>query len=507
VVTTTLYSLESYQDTVMDAILEVENLNLSIGAPMYKSQILSNVSFHIGEGEVLGLVGESGSGKTMILRCILRLLEMYPSSKLSGKIIYHNATSPKMDVVEASGHDLNNYRRGQIGIVFQQSAQVLNPSVVIGDQIQERIDLNSNKSKPSKGKSVVLNLLDEVRISPAEEFYNRYPHELSGGQLQRVLIAMALSNNPRLLLADEPTFNLDKSTEKEIVDLLLSIKKAREISILFVSHDMSLVDLFCDRYITISDGTIIENSTQSSGSLADLPSMVTPVNREPIIQLKNINKAYKKSSAIWRKGESHSVLRDYSLSLSKGLITGLVGPSGCGKSTVAKIIAGIDYDYDGEYLLNGVNVKSYRKSDVKRMRQSIQIIFQDSFSAMPPHLTVIDLFNHVISAHSLSLSRNDIISLLKDVGLDESLLERLPYQLSGGQRQRLLIAKALIVKPDLLICDEIVSSLDEMNRASVIDILRQINVDQELTVLFVSHNETIVDQLCHEVFHVNCLES
>lgn len=489
----------------MNTILDIKNLNFSIGKPPEQSLLLSDISFDISRGEVLGLVGESGSGKSMTLRCILRLVEMYPYNTITGDIVYHAIDEDAIDIVSASESEIIGYRRNEVGIIFQQSAQVLNPSISIGDQINERVSLRYRMGRTLDNKDRVIALLDEVLLSPAVDFCDRYPHELSGGQLQRALIAMALANDPRLLLADEPTFNLDKATENEIIDLLLSIKKDRELSILFVSHDMDLVDRFCDRYITISNGMII--NADSRGELSEVvpPICVSEDDHQPIVILRYINKAYKKSTALWKAEQSQAVLEDYNLNINKGIITGLVGPSGCGKSTVAKIIAGIDYEYDGEYLLNGENVRAFRKSDLNQMRRSIQIIFQDSYSAMPPHMPVIDLFDHVISAHKLDYSRAQIIELLSDVGLEEGLLDRLPHQLSGGQRQRLLIAKALIVQPDLLICDEIVSSLDDKNKASVIDILRQINVNQGLTILFISHDKKVVNLLCHKVHQLNAL--
>ncbi|MDA8693073.1 ABC transporter ATP-binding protein [Saprospiraceae bacterium] len=487
----------------MKSILEIENLQLSLGAPPNDSCILRDVSFNLYKGEVLGLVGSSGSGKSMTLRSIIRLLEAYPIYQQSGKILYTDKNAQSLDIVAADADELIKFRRTQVGVVFQQSTQVLNPSIKVGDQIKERIDL-LGINEAAGNKTQVLKLLEEVHLTPTLNIYDRYPHELSGGQIQRILIAMALANSPQLLLADEPTFNLDKPTEKDIIELLVSIKAKRELSILFVSHDTDLVNRFCDRVIYISDG-VIDGSGISPISFQINKNLDKEFDySETIVELKNIAKSYKTSHSLWRKESLHPVLRDFNLSIKAGQIVGLVGPSGCGKSTLAKIIAGIDDEFNGEYLLNGKNVKDFRKSDKKQMRQDIQIIFQDSFSAMPPHLRVIDLFDHIISTYSLNYNRSKLIDLLIRVGLDEALLDRLPSQLSGGQRQRLLIAKALIVEPKLLICDEIVSSLDDINKASVLNMLMDYVASQGVTLLFISHDTKIVENICDKIYPMNC---
>ena len=208
----------------MYTVLKIENLQLSIGASSHLVPILDGLSFQLNRNEVVGLVGASGSGKTMTLKSIIRLLEAIPDYHLSGKIFYTDNRGENYDLISADNDDLLTFRKSQVGVIFQQSAQVLNPSIIIGDQIKERIEL-SGVSDSIKSKEGVMDLLDEVLLSPASQYYNRYPHQLSGGQLQRTLIAMALANSPLLLLADEPTFNLDKETEQEIIDLLVSIKE------------------------------------------------------------------------------------------------------------------------------------------------------------------------------------------------------------------------------------------------------------------------------------------
>ena len=488
----------------MEPILKIENLQLSIGTAPQLVPILNGLSFQLNRNEVLGLVGASGSGKTMTLKSIIRLLETIPTYNLSGKIFYTDNRGENLELISANIDDLLKFRRSQVGVIFQQSAQVLNPSISIGDQIKERLEL-AGESDSIKNKEGVLELLDEVLLSPAKQYYNRYPHQLSGGQLQRALIAMALANNPLLLLADEPTFNLDKKTEQEIIDLLVSIKENRELSILFVSHDMELVNKFCDRIIYIKEGRI-DTSGISRTTLQIPQNSKRDINDHiTIVELRNITKVYEESSSLWHKKSLNTVLKNFSLIINEAQVVGLVGPSGFGKSTVAKIIAGIDDKYEGEYLLNGRNVQAFRKSDVLRMRQEVQIIFQDSYSAMPPHIRVIDLFTHIIDTYNLNLSKSDLIELLGHVGLGEELLGRLPGQLSGGQRQRLLIAKALLVKPKLLICDEIVSSLDDFNKSSVLKVIRELVENQGITILFISHEMKVVESVCDKIYTMSPL--
>ena len=268
---------------------------------------------------------------------------------------------------------------------------------------------------------------------------------------------------------------------------------------------MDLVNSFCDRVIYIKEGRI-DNSGMSRDSIHTQENSKREIkNHKAIVELRNINKAYEDSSSFWNKTSSHAVLKNFDLTIKEAQIVGLVGPSGCGKSTVAKIIAGIDDEYEGEYLLKDINVKTFRKSDVIRMRREVQIIFQDSYSAMPPHIRVIDLFTHIIDTYNLNLNRSDIIALLGHVGLGEELLGRLPGQLSGGQRQRLLIAKALLVKPKLLICDEIVSSLDDFNKLSVLKVIRELVENQGIAILFISHDMKVVKKICDKIYAMNPL--
>jgi len=480
-----------------DNLLSVSDLSLIIAEKDNRHEILKSLNFTIRKGEILGLIGESGSGKTMTMRCILRLLEQYNDYELSGKIVY-SLDNVQLDIVKATQEQLNSYRRNEASILFQQSVNVLNPTISIGNQILERIHLIDEKLSSSSQENVYA-LLEEVKLSPGSSYYKLYPHQLSGGQLQRVLIAMALANDPLLLLADEPTYNLDYETQKSILELLIRIQKNRDLSILLVSHNKEVISNYCHRYISIHEGELIENVEIET---------VAPVKRavnndlpdELLVRLRNISKSYNISRSHWTNSKRREVLDNYNLDILKCRITGLVGPSGCGKSTIAKIIAGIDYEYQGEYLYCNTDTSTIRKSEAHKMKQRVQIIFQDSYSATPPHMTVKQLFNDVINAHQLSLGKSEIIGLLAQFSLSEEVLDRLPDQLSGGQRQRILIAKAMIVKPELLICDEIVSSLDDVNKKLVIDVLLQLNDIQRLTILMISHDIKLIKSICYKYY-------
>jgi ABC-type glutathione transport system ATPase component len=486
-----------------DNLLSMSDLSLSIADEDNHHEILKSLNFVIRKGEILGLVGESGSGKTMTMRCILRLLEQYNDYELSGKIIYHR-DNVSLDIVRATQEALSNYRRNEVSMIFQQSVNVLNPTISIGNQIQERIHLIDEKQNASTQDSVYA-LLEEVKLSPGASYYKLYPHQLSGGQLQRVLIAMALSNDPHLLLADEPTYNLDDETQKSILELLVKIQKNRGLSILLVSHNKKVISNYCNRYISIQNGELIENCESEAITHVERVGNNELAEDELLVRLRNISKSYNISRSYWTNSKRREVLDNYNLDIVKGRITGLVGPSGCGKSTIAKIIAGIDHEYKGEYLYGNTDTSTISQSENHKMKQRIQVIFQDSYSAMPPHLTVKQLFNDVINAHQLSLSNSEIIGLLAQFSLGEEVMDRLPNQLSGGQRQRILIAKAMIVKPELLICDEIVSSLDDVNKKLVIDALLQLNDIQGLTIFMISHDIHLIESICYKYYTMGSL--
>jgi len=489
-------------------LIDIRNLKLQLGSAQLPVSVLEDVNLSIYSNEFLGLIGPSGSGKSMCIRAIIRLVESYPYYNFAGEIIY-TVDDQEVNIITAEQDLINRLRREDIGIIFQQSANILNPSIKIGNQIGERHGISDNYSK-IETKESVLRSLEKVGLTPAEKFYNAYPHELSGGQLQRCLIAMAIIMKPKLLLADEPCSNLDISSQTEIIKLLQTIQEEYDMSILFVSHDRELVDSFCDRVVYISDGMIIDAANNpSKNEFQDLSTDIDVQQdevqqdggkRDVILELVDVSFSYRKRGASILKRQSlHTVLNNFSMTIHRGSIHGIVGLSGCGKSTIAKIFCGILQINSGIYRYEQNDVSEYTKSDMKKFRKSVQMIFQDSHAAMPPHLTVYQLLKDTAKVHAKSYDDSTMMSYLDRVGLDMELLYRLPHQLSGGQRQRFLIAKALLTEPELLICDEILSSIDANNKQGILNILKKLNRESELTILFITHDLSIIKTICDKI--------
>ena len=476
---------------------------MQLGSAQLPISVLENINLSIYSNEILGLVGPSGSGKSMCIRSIMRLMEPFPYYILGGEIIY-TTDDQEVNIITAEQDLINRLRREDIGVIFQQSANVLNPSIKIGNQIGERHSISRNYSK-LEAKTSVLSSLEKVGLTPPEKFYNAFPHELSGGQVQRCLIAMAIIIKPKLLLADEPCSNLDISTQTEIIELLKRIHDGYDMSILFVSHDRELVDSFCDRVVYISDGKIIDVANSPHNNECQELSKGIEIQEvgsrsDVIIELTDVSFSYRKRVAsILKRQSNHTVLDNFSMTIHRGNIHGIVGPSGCGKSTIARIISGILQIDKGIYRYKQTDISDYTKSHMKKFRRSVQMIFQDSHAAMPPHLTVHQLLTDTAKAHDKPHDDSTMKSYLDRVGLKMDLLYRLPHQLSGGQRQRFLIAKALLTEPELLVCDEILSSIDSDNKQDILDILKKLNQESQLTILFISHDLSIVKGLCDKI--------
>ena len=514
-------------------LVEVVNASLHIK----NKCILNNISFYIGKEEIVGIVGESGSGKSLTA---LSLIGLQPkNSKLKAK----NFSFNYQDLRGLSIKDWQSLRRSKIGMVFQEPQSSLNPSLTCGKQLLEVVK-NDEEIDNTKKNQLVKKVLNEVQLLDDQRIANSYPHELSGGQKQRVMIAMALLCNPKLLIADEPTTALDVTVQKEIIHLLKILQVKYKMSILFISHDLTLVKKLADRVLVMHNGKIVEsgdtdkifrnpNHNYTRGlifarpdnkirlerlpTLIDYksnnfkPKIITSRKRKkfhkklysqnPLLEVKRIRKNYVKKK--WfRKPSIFEALKPISFSLYPGETLGIVGESGSGKSTLAKTLVCLDPPDSGELKWLGKVVNPRNKLQVNSLRKKIQFIFQDPFAALHPYKTVGSTLDEVLWVHeSKSRKKNyyRVKELLDQVGLPFKYANRYPHELSGGQRQRIVIARALAVKPDVLICDESVAALDISVQAQILNLLNDLKNDLKLSFVFISHDLAVVKYMSDRV--------
>ena len=514
-------------------LVEVVNASLLIN----NEYILKNISFYIGKEEIVGIVGESGSGKSLTALSLIGLLP--ENSKLKAKNFIFNY----QDLRGLSSKDWKSIRRSKIGMVFQEPQSSLNPSLTCEKQLLEAVK-NDKKIDSTKKKELVKKVLNEVQLFDDKRIAKSYPHELSGGQKQRVMIAMALLCNPKLLIADEPTTALDVTVQKEIIQLLKSLQVKYKMSILFISHDLSLVKKLADRVLVMNNGKIVEsgdtnkifrnpNHNYTKGlvfarpdnkirlerlpTVLDYqsnnfkPKIITSSKRKifhknlysqkPLLEVKKIRKNYVKEK--WfGKPSIFEALKPISFSLYPGETLGIVGESGSGKSTLAKTLVFLDPPDSGELMWLGKVINPRNKLQVNSLRKKIQFIFQDPFAALHPFKTVGSTLDEVLWVHESKNNKKNnyrVEKLLEQVGLSFKYVNRYPHELSGGQRQRIVIARALAVKPEVLICDESVAALDISVQAQILNLLNDLKSNLKLSFLFISHDLAVVKYMSDRV--------
>lgn len=489
-------------------LLSLDNLCIYLnGLNGGSKKLVSNVNFNISRGEFVALIGESGSGKSLSALSTVGLL---PSAiKASGKGKWLDLTYDLAD-----HNSLKMFRGKEIGFIFQEPLVSLNPLHTIGKQIGECITTHTSISNVDL-KDKVIALLKDVKLDDPERRFNHYPHQLSGGQRQRVMIAMALSNNPKLLIADEPTTALDVTIQKEILDLLHSLRASYDLSILFITHNLKIVKNLADRLYIMKDGKIIE-----SGKTKVIFKRPTHVYTKDLIEPKikitkskfdaskvllsaeNLSVKYKGPRSLFRSSSKDFYALDkVSLSIKFGETLGVVGESGSGKTSLALSILKL-IDYQGDINLYLPEVVCRKKDKLKNYRRNVQIVFQDPFSSLSPRLSIRDIIGEGIISHRI-FSKEQVeekIGLaLRRVDLDKATLERYPHEFSGGQRQRIAIARAIIMEPKLLILDEPTSSLDAAVQKQIIKLLIDLQKDLNLSYLFISHDLELVSTISHRM--------
>ena len=494
----------------MNNILEISNLSINFATRDGSFKAVEDISFNIENNKTMALVGESGSGKSVTAMSILQLLPRPQAS-------YSQISSIKFkgdEIIDAPNDKLLNIRGNIVSMVFQEPMTSLNPYHRVGNQITESIILHTNTSK-KEAIDEAKKLLELVEIDDVERRFYAYPHELSGGQRQRVMIAMALVNKPQLLIADEPTTALDVTIQAQILDLMSKLKNELGMSILFITHDLGLVQQFSDHVCVMKDGIIVEQGVTSdvfnnpghdyTKRLLDAepkPKETSTISKNPIIQVDNLNVYYNIPSAnIFKKSTFHAV-KDVSFKIFENTTIGLVGESGSGKSTLGKAIANL-ISYEGDVFFKGKDLNSNSSKEKKELKKNIQIVFQDPYGSLSPRMTIGEIVGEGLGVH-FKLSKKErelkIDKVLSDVGIEVNAKNKYPHEFSGGQRQRIAIARSLIMNPSFMILDEPTSALDRSIQIQVINLLKSIQDEYGLTYLFISHDLKVIRSMSDYIF-------
>lgn len=511
-------------------ILQVKNLTVQFGS----FTAVNDVSFDLHRGETLAIVGESGSGKSVTAMSVMRLVALGSRGRITnGEILLHQDDGSVIDLVKQPERVMRSIRGNHISMIFQEPLTSLNPVFTVGDQIMETIILHQQASR-AEARDRALKMLKRVRIPEAEKQLTKYPHELSGGMRQRVMIAMALSCGPAILIADEPTTALDVTIQAQILGLMRELQEELNTAVIMITHDMGVVAEISDRALVMNQGQLVESGdvfeifdrpqeayTQALlhavprlGSMADSNSPVKfrlidealealPVDRAPDYSAKpllEVNGLYKKFPLAG--GAKVHAVENVSLQITPGETLAVVGESGCGKSTLANVIMKLHEPSAGSVKLNGEEIAHLSRAQMREHRQQMQMIFQDPFASLDPRQRVGESVARPMRIHNTG-SNEEILErvsmLFKQVGLDESHQNLYPHQFSGGQRQRICIARALALNPKLLLADEAVSALDVSIQAQVINLMLDLQQELGLSYLFISHDMAVVERISHRV--------
>lgn len=528
----------------MNSILDVAHLQIGFtGAPEFIA--VKDLSFELKAGETLAIVGESGSGKSLTALALMGLL---PKNALLRGDAELNDGNQKKILQELNGTAWQDIRGRLVSMVFQEPMSALNPVMQIGKQLSEAISAHQNLTY-DKARKIAIAWLGKVQLPEPEEIYHRFPHQLSGGQKQRVMIAMAMCHHPQVLIADEPTTALDATVQQDVILLMQQLQQEHQTSMIFITHDLSLAARIASEVLVMYKGQVMEYGAAETvlkhpqhpytqALLACRPSVNQKSARLPIVSdfwqpederlvpvpaLKNIPAIKAENSVstevilkaenvrIWFPQQKNwlgnatdyfKAVDDVSFELHKGETLGLVGESGCGKSTLSRGIMGLTPIHEGHIYFDGKDLANATKEEWLKVRRKMQMIFQDPFSSLNPRLTVGDIVSEPIRVHGIASGRElkaETLRVLDLVQLPADAYNRYPHQFSGGQRQRIGIARALGLRPEVLICDESVSALDVSIQAQILNLLRDLQQELSLTYLFISHDLSVVYYLCDRI--------
>ena len=531
-------------------VLDIRNLSVSFGRGPTAVHAVKGLSLHVDRGETLAIVGESGSGKSVTSLAIMRLVEFGGGHIHQGEMLFHRSDGTQIDLRAASEEVMRSMRGADLGMIFQEPMTSLNPVFTVGSQIIEAIQLHQDVNH-EQAVAAAKRILDQVRISDSSAILGRYPHELSGGMRQRVMIAMALSCKPALLIADEPTTALDVTIQAQILQLIRELQKEMDMGVIFITHDMGVVAEVANRVMVMRYGEVVEenaviplfenpqhpytqtllaavpklgamhgtdqparfdlvlNRATGAADPATLASAVhnnTPSNTQTervVLSVKNLVTRFDVRSGIFGfvKKRIHAV-EQVSFDLHEGETLSLVGESGCGKTTTGRSLVGLAKITRGTIDFDGTRVDTNNTQSLKALRRNLQFVFQDPFASLNPRMRVGDCIKEPLLIQGLAQgpeADRKVAELMERVGLSASMAQRWPHEFSGGQRQRICIARALSVNPRVLIADESVSALDVSIRAHIVNLLLDLQKDLSVSYLFISHDMAIVERVSHRV--------
>ena len=489
-------------------MIRIENLSIQFQQGNQKVDAVKGISFEVGSQETVALVGESGSGKSVTAHAALKLL---PSqAKCGGKIWLGEE-----NLLEASESRMRQVRGQEIGMIFQEPMTSLNPLHTIGHQISEAVLWHHGVSQ-SEAETLSLEWLERVEIPQAKQRLKSYPHELSGGQRQRVMIAMALVNNPKLLIADEPTTALDVTIQAQILDLLKTLQQDMGMSVLLITHDLGIVKHHSDRVVVLYNGVLQEaNNTKVLFASPTQPYTKQLLDSEPsgepaeildcaetILNVENLKVWFPIKRGILQRTVDHiKAVNGVTFSIREGHSLGVVGESGSGKSTLGMALLRL-ISSEGKISFQKQELDRLNRLQMRPYRKKMQVVFQDPFGSLSPRMSVGDIIAEGLRLHadaSVEEQENRVVEVMQEVGLNPELRFRYPHEFSGGQRQRIAIARALVLHPQFLILDEPTSSLDRSVQGQVLDLLRDLQKKYKLTYLFISHDLKVIKAICHEV--------
>lgn len=496
-------------------LLQVSNLHTVLSSSAGDIHAVKGVDLQLDRGQTLCLVGESGSGKSVTALSIMRLLPASVSRHPEGVVSLQTENGRcTTDLLTLDDNQMPAVRGRRIAMIFQEPMSSLNPVFTIGEQITEAIQLSHPFISESRARTIALQALRDVRIEDAESRINDYPHRLSGGQRQRVMIAMALACKSELLIADEPTTALDVTVQAGILDLIKELQQTTGMAVLFITHDLGVVAQVAERVAVMKEGVIVEQGTKDdvlyrpqhpyTRKLVDsLPeNLPDPVTVKPsndlLVETRDLKVHFPVRSGLLRRVTSYVPAVDgVSLSINRGEILSLVGESGSGKSTLGKAIVRLLEPSAGSVYFEGADISRLSKAAFRPVRTDLQIVFQDPLSSLNPRLTIAATLTEPMAVHNIGQSDEHRIQLaqqlMEDVNLRGDFIWRYPHEFSGGQRQRIGIARALAVKPKLVVCDEITSALDVSVQAEILQLLLQLRRLHDLTLLFITHNLSVVE--------------
>ncbi|MCM2562767.1 ABC transporter ATP-binding protein [Lutimaribacter sp. EGI FJ00015] len=490
------------------SVLEVRDLTVAFRQDGMLNTAVRGVSFSVDRGETVALVGESGSGKSVTALSTVGLLP--PSAEVTGDVTYEG-----QQMIGASDKLLRQVRGNDISFIFQEPMTSLNPLHTIEKQLRESIELHQGL----QGKALhdrILELLDRVGIRDAAERLSAYPHQLSGGQRQRVMIAMALANKPDLLIADEPTTALDVTIQAQILDLLAELKETEDMGLLFITHDLGIVQRIADKVCVMKDGEIVEAGptarifadpqhpyTQKllGARAVGVPAPV-PENAETLVSTNGLRVWFPIQRGFLKRTVGYvKAVNDATIDVRAGETLGVVGESGSGKTTLALAIMRLIRS-EGGLTYDGQDVRGWSTRKLRRLRREMQIVFQDPFGSLSPRMTCEQIIAEGLGVHGVPAGQSEhglVAQIMEEVGLDPATMHRYPHEFSGGQRQRIAIARAMILRPRLLVLDEPTSALDMTVQVQIVDLLRDLQVKYGLAYLFISHDLNVVRAMSHKI--------